>query len=88
MKKKIIVFAILYFIASLLSALFLFAWNSFGGWASMNFFQKAITVFFMFPGSVFDLNRDYVFVHLLVNTAFWTLVFCLIFKVFSQLRKA
>ena len=52
MKKRLMLFGLIYFALDLASILIVFAWKSFGGSESMTFLQKAITFFFTFPSNL------------------------------------
>jgi hypothetical protein len=86
--KKTLYFSIIYFILDILSVLLIFAWTSYGGRDSMNLLQKIVSVLFSFPGLELNLNDSSLILYLLVNTAFWTLIFYALLRILSGLRKA
>ena len=87
MIKKAVIFSIVYFLLNIVLALVLFSWNSFGGSNSTNLIQKAITFFFSFPGDLNILKTESVFLFLLINTFFWSIIFYLCILFFDKLKK-
>jgi len=84
MIKKTVIFSIVYFLLNIFLALVLFSWNSFGGSNSTNLIQKAFIFFFSFPG---NLISESVLLYLLINTFFWTTLFCLCLLLFNKRKK-
>ncbi len=86
MKKRLIIFGLIYFTLDILSILTVFAWKSFGGSHQMNFFQKAITFFFTFPSDILLGKEGGLGLFLLINTVFWTVALGVILEVYSQIK--
>lgn len=87
MVKKTLIFAVIYVVLSIVGIIFIFAWNSFGGSNSTNYFQKAVTFFFSFPANTLGLNQLHFVFQLLINATFWSLVFFIILYIKQQMFK-
>jgi len=87
MKKKVLIFGIIYLVLFILMSLLIFSWNAFGGSKSTNFIQKAITFFFAFPSYLNILGIKNICLFPLINTLFWTAIFYLCLLLFYKLNK-
>ncbi len=86
MIKRTIIFGVVYLVLNLLTIFILISWNSFGGSNSTNLFQKAITFFFTFPGSIELFKECNAFILMMLNTVFWCLIFYVILLLWLKIR--
>ena len=87
MKKKVLIFGIIYLLLFILMSFLIFSWNAFGGSHSTNFIQKVITFFFTFSSYLSILGITNICLFPLINTLFWTVIFYLCLLLFYKLKK-
>jgi len=87
MKKKVLLFGIIYLVLFILMSFLIFSWNAFGGSQSTNFIEKLVTFFFSFPSHLNILGIKTICMFPLINTLFWTGIFYLCLLLFYKLKK-
>lgn len=85
MIKRTIIFGAVYLVLNLLTVFILISWNSFGGSNSTNLFQKAITFFFTFPGSIELFKEFNAFILIMLNTIFWSFIFYILLFLWQKM---